>query len=162
MTGLETPADQLRKMNVQVEVEYWQTEAKNLTRLADWEKLQDINARHGREIKTQRRKYHQGYETRLKMACEHIADLRGEQFSKLQRRKDPRSQQLTKLIQKAGKRDVETDHQRRLDAIHERHATELRDLVETARVRDAGPDGQQKLLTDGRDNPDRPVFTRSR
>jgi len=162
MSGPETPADQLRKMSAAVDVEYWQAEAKNLTRMADWEKLQDINARHGRKVKVQSRKYHQGYEKRLRMACKHIAHQRGEQFSKLQRRKDPRSQQLTKLIQKAAKRDVETDHQRRLDAIHDRHAHELRDLVEAARARDGGPDAPQRFLTDQRTAPDRQMPQRKR
>jgi hypothetical protein len=162
MNSRETPADQLRNMGAAVDVEYWQTEAKNITRLADWEKLQDINTRLDREIKTQGRKYHQNFEKRLVMACEHIAGLRGARFDKLQRGKDPRSQQLTKLIQKAAKRDVETDHHRRLSAIHERHATELRDLVETARARESGPDGPQKFLTDGRDEPDRKMPPRKR
>lgn len=156
------PEDQLRHLGAEVDVEYWQKEALNLTRIADWEKLRSINTQYDREIKTQNRKYQRDYERRIKMACEHIASLRDEKFDKLQRRKDPRSQQLTKMIGKAGERDVETDHHRRLSAIRERHAMELRDLVETARDRDAGPEGAQKLLTDGRDNPDRPSFSRKR
>lgn len=158
----EVPADQLRKMDAAVDVEYWQTEAKNLTRLADWEKLQEINTRHLREIKVQLRKYHLNFETRLKMACEHSARQRGEKFDKLKRRKDSKSQRLTKRIQEVAKRDVETDHQRRLDVIRERQAGELRDLVETARAREGGPDGPQKFLTDGRDAPDRQLPQRKR
>lgn len=158
----EAPADQLRKMDAAVNVEYWQTQAKSLTRLADWEKLQEINTRHLREIKIQLRKYHLNYDTRLRMACDHIARARGEKFDKLKRRKAPKSQQLTKHIQKIAKRDVETDHNRRLDVIRERHAGELRDLVETARAREGGPDGPQKFLTDGRDAPDRQMPQRRR
>lgn len=158
----EAPADQLRQMDAAVDVEYWQTQAKGLTRLADWEKLQEINTRHLREIKIQLRKYHLNYETRLKMACEHIARRRGQRFDKLKRRKDPTSQRLTKHIQEAAKRDVENDHHRRLDVTRERHASELRDLVETARAREGGPDGPQKFLTDGRDMPDRQMLQRKR
>lgn len=158
----ETPADQLQRMDAAVDVEYWQTEAKGLTRLADWEKLQEINTRHLREIKIQLRKYHLNYETRLKMACEHIARLRGEKFDKLKRHKDLKSQRLTKHIQEVAQRDVKNDHDRRLDVIRERHAGELRDLVETARARESGPDGPQKFLTDGRDARDRQMPQRRR
>lgn len=153
------PEDQLRNLGAEVDVEYWQKEALNLTRVVDWEKLRSINTQYDREIKIQNRKYQRDYDQRFKMACEHIASLRGERFDKLQRRKDPRAQQLTKLICKAAERDVETDHHRRLSAIRERHSKDLRDLVETAQERDAGPQAP-KLLTDGRNNSDRPVRSR--
>ena len=159
MSGPEMPQDQLRHLSAEVDVEYWQKEALNLTRVADWEKLRSINTQYDRDIKTQNRKYHHNHDQRFKMACEHIASLRGEKFDKLQRRKDPRSQRLTKMICKAAEHDVETDHHRRLSTIRERHAKELRDLVENARDRDAGPQAP-KLLTDGRNNSDRPVRSR--
>ncbi len=152
------PTDDLQKtfrtMQAEVDVEYWQKEARSLTRLADWEKLQEINNRFTREIKTQARKYHRDHARRVDMACKHIAHLRGEDFDKLKRRTDPRSKQLTKAILKAAGVDVETDHHRRTVVLREHQAKELRELIETARARDAGP-GAPKLLTDGRKGPDR-------
>ena len=115
----EAPADQLRTMNAAVDVEFWQAQAKDLTRLADWEKLQEINTRNDREIKIPSRKYDQKFDQRFSMACDHIVHLRGARFDELKRRKDPKSQQLTKHIQGAAKRDVKTDHHRRLDAIRD-------------------------------------------
>jgi len=158
----EAPADQLRTMNAAVDVEFWQAQAKDLTRLADWEKLQEINTRHDREIKIQSRKYDQKFDQRLAMACNHIAHLWGERFDKLSSRKDPNSRHLTKHIQVAAKRDVKADHHRRLDAIRECHAHELRDLVEIARARDAGPEGPQRFLSDGRAQSDRQIPQRKR
>lgn len=162
MKTTEKQGDLLQNLGPEVDVQYWQKKADDITRLADWEKLQDINTRFEREIKTQNRKYDRDFEQRYDMACRHIAGLRGEKFDKLQRRKTERAQHLTKFIQNSAMRDVEADHQRRLGVLRERYATELRDLVETARAREAGPNDPQKLLTDGRDNPDRPVFIRGR
>ncbi|MCF6272997.1 MAG: hypothetical protein L3J37_07375, partial [Rhodobacteraceae bacterium] len=138
----------------EVGVEYWQMKTHPLTRVADLEKLKHINDQATREINIQTRKYHRDYERRFEMACKHIARKRGERFDKLKRRADPRSQQLTKLICKAAHDDVENDHRRRLSAIRVRQAKELRDLVEVARDREAGPQAP-KLLTDRRKGPER-------
>lgn len=151
--------EQMRALTAEADVEYWQLKTHNLTRVADLEKLKHINDQAAREINIQTRKYQRDYERRFEMACEHIARKRGERFDKLKRRKDPRSQQLTKRICKAAGHDVENDHRRRLSVIRVRQAKDLRDLVEVARDRDAGPQ-VIKLLTDGRNGSDQPVRSR--
>lgn len=156
------PESLLREMTADVDVEALQKKARQFTRDVDWEKFGEIDRRYVQKIGKQTRKYEQDYDRRTLMATKQIASARGEDFDKLQRSRDPRSKQLTKLIRRAAHRDVQHDHRNRIAVIRERQASELRGLIDTVRARDAGPDVTPRLLTDRRNDADRQALIRKR
>ena len=139
-------------------------EAGALTRRADWEKAVEIEGRYQKERRKTERGYHRDYDKRFEMAAAQLAKGFGEDWSKLKRGRDQRSVRRTRHITVKAKIVVEHDHRRRMTVLKEREATELDDLIQSARDRDNGPQPTQapKRITDQRDAQNRLGPTRYR
>lgn len=136
-------------------------EAEAFRRPVDREKYRMISDRYGQIVREQVRIYERDLDKRLVMAGKQIAKRNGIDFDKLVKAKDFKSRRRIKALKRLANRDVQSDHLRRIAVLRNREAQELHTLVDTVRQREAQTDAPKqpiKLLTDGRDAPDRQVF----